>query len=72
VNSSADGGDRADRVGTHIAIKASAERVFEALTDPRQRLKWWRVAGKFVATVMESDLPSLQGHIETQAAGSTT
>ena len=39
-----------------ITIKASAERVFEPLTDPRQRVKWWGVEGKFQATQMESDL----------------
>ena len=39
-----------------IVIKASAERVFAALTDPRQRVAWWGAAGKFQATEMESDL----------------
>ena len=39
-----------------IIIKAQAERVFEALSDPRQRVKWWGAEGKFQATDMESDL----------------
>jgi uncharacterized protein YndB with AHSA1/START domain len=39
-----------------IAIKAPADRVFEALTDPLQRVKWWGVEGKFQVTEMESDL----------------
>jgi uncharacterized protein YndB with AHSA1/START domain len=39
-----------------ITIKASAERIFEALTDPCQRVKWWGAEGKFQASHMESDL----------------
>src|SRR5262245_42248850 len=39
-----------------IVIKAPAERIFKALTDPRQRVKWWGAAGRFQATHMESDL----------------
>jgi uncharacterized protein YndB with AHSA1/START domain len=37
-------------------VRASAARVFEALTDPSQRVLWWRAAGKFQADQMESDL----------------
>jgi uncharacterized protein YndB with AHSA1/START domain len=39
-----------------IAIKARAERIFQALTDPAERLKWWGAEGRFQATEMESDL----------------
>src|SRR5262249_14575186 len=39
-----------------IVIKAPAERVFAALTDPTQRLRWWGVEGRFKASHMESDL----------------
>lgn len=39
-----------------ITIKASAERVFEALTNPEQRMKWWGMEGRFQTTGMESDL----------------
>jgi len=37
-------------------IHARAERVFDALTDPRQRVNWWGVEGRFKATHMESEL----------------
>ena len=37
-----------------IAIKGSAERVFDALTDPDQRVKWWGVEGRFQARHMEA------------------
>lgn len=39
-----------------IAIKAPAERIFEALIDPAQRTKWWGRKGRFETTHMESDL----------------
>ncbi len=39
-----------------MAIKASAERVFDALTDPAQRTKWWGTPERFQTTHMESDL----------------
>jgi uncharacterized protein YndB with AHSA1/START domain len=48
--------DGNDRIVKEISISASAERVYEALTDPRQRVKWWGVEGRFQATQMESDL----------------
>jgi uncharacterized protein YndB with AHSA1/START domain len=38
-----------------IAIKASADRVFAALTDPQQRTKWWG-QGQMRTLHMESDL----------------
>jgi uncharacterized protein YndB with AHSA1/START domain len=39
-----------------IVIQASADRVFEALANPTQRVRWWGAAGRFQATHMESDL----------------
>jgi uncharacterized protein YndB with AHSA1/START domain len=48
--------DQADAIVAEIVIQASAERIFEALTDPSQRVKWWGAEGKFQTTHMESDL----------------
>ena len=45
-----------DAIVAEIAIHAPAERVFAALTDPRQRVQWWGAAGKFQVNHMESDL----------------
>lgn len=45
-----------DSIVKEITINAAAERVFDAITDPRQRVKWWGVPGKFQVTHMESDL----------------
>jgi len=45
-----------DTIVQEIAIEASAERIFEALTDPVQRVKWWGSEGRFQTTHMESDL----------------
>jgi uncharacterized protein YndB with AHSA1/START domain len=30
-----------DTIVQEITIKGSAERIFAALTDPQERLKWW-------------------------------
>src|SRR5262245_53729385 len=45
-----------DAIIKEIVIHAPAERIFEALTDPQQRVKWWGIEGRFQATHMESDL----------------
>lgn len=45
-----------DAIVEEITIKASAERVFEALTDPEQRSRWWGAKGRFETKYMESDL----------------
>lgn len=39
-----------------ITINAPAERVFAALAEPDQRVKWWAAGGRFKATHMDSDL----------------
>jgi uncharacterized protein YndB with AHSA1/START domain len=39
-----------------ITIKAPATRIFEALTNPEQRIEWWGIEGRFQATHVESDL----------------
>ncbi|HZP74655.1 MAG TPA: SRPBCC domain-containing protein [Pseudolabrys sp.] len=39
-----------------IVIKAPAKRVFEALTDPDERITWWGSPGRFQTTHVESDL----------------
>src|SRR5262249_32286949 len=48
--------DAGGTIVKEITIKGSAERIFEALTNPDQRVKWWGAEGRFQATQMESDL----------------
>jgi uncharacterized protein YndB with AHSA1/START domain len=48
--------EASDAIVKEIVINAPASRIFDALTDPLQRVKWWGVEGKFQATHMESDL----------------
>jgi len=45
-----------DTIVQEIVIKAPAELIFEALTDPAHRIKWWGGEGRFQTTRMESDL----------------
>src|SRR5262245_6898061 len=45
-----------DTIVQEITIKGSAKRIFEALTNPGQRVKWWGSQGRFQTTHMESDL----------------
>jgi uncharacterized protein YndB with AHSA1/START domain len=45
-----------DTIVQEIVIRASAERIFEALINPAQRIKWWGAEGRFQTTQMESDL----------------
>lgn len=48
---------RSDDVLTlEVTIRAPAERIFAALTDPEERVKWWGAEGRFKAQHMESDL----------------
>src|SRR5258708_11149596 len=48
--------DASDTIIKEITINASAERIFDALTNPDQRLKWWGAEGRYRGTHMESDL----------------
>lgn len=48
--------DTGDTIIQEITIRAPAERIFEALTNPQQRLKWWGAEGRYRGTHMESDL----------------
>jgi uncharacterized protein YndB with AHSA1/START domain len=41
-----------------IAIKGSADRIFEAIANAQERLKWWGAKGTYESTEMESDLQS--------------
>jgi uncharacterized protein YndB with AHSA1/START domain len=45
-----------DTIVQEITIKGPAERIFEALADPDQRVKWWGSGDRFKTTHMESDL----------------
>jgi uncharacterized protein YndB with AHSA1/START domain len=45
-----------DTIIQEITIRGSAERIFEALTNPEQRMRWWGAEGRFQTTEMESDL----------------
>ena len=46
-----------DRIVQEIAIRAPVTRVFDAFTDPTERVRWWSAPdGRFVATHAESDL----------------
>jgi uncharacterized protein YndB with AHSA1/START domain len=45
-----------DAIVQEITIEAPAERVFEALTNPQQRMEWWASEGRFQVQQFESDL----------------
>ena len=45
-----------DSIVQEIIIKAPAVRIFDALTDPAQRIEWWGAEGRFQTRQMESDL----------------
>ena len=47
---------REQTIVQEIEIRAPAERIFAALTEPAQRLKWWGAEGRFQTTHVESDL----------------
>ena len=44
-----------DSIVEEITIRSSAARIFDALIDPAERLKWWGTEGRFQTTHMESD-----------------
>ncbi|HEV2271495.1 MAG TPA: SRPBCC domain-containing protein [Steroidobacteraceae bacterium] len=45
-----------DMIVEEITIRAPAERVFGALTNPEERIRWWGAEGRFKTTHAESDL----------------
>jgi len=45
-----------DKIVQEVVIKASAERIFRALTKPEELLKWWCAEGKFKVLNAECDL----------------
>jgi len=45
-----------DPIIQEIRISAPADRVFDALISPQERVQWWGVKGSFQTTHMESDL----------------
>jgi uncharacterized protein YndB with AHSA1/START domain len=45
-----------DTIVQAITIHAPAERIFDALANPAERVKWWNAPGRFAMTHAESDL----------------
>jgi uncharacterized protein YndB with AHSA1/START domain len=45
-----------DTIVQEIKIKAPVHRIFAALTNPDELLRWWGAKGKFQATDVECDL----------------
>jgi len=45
-----------DAIIQEVTVRAPAQRIFDALTDPKELLKWWHVEGKFQLIHAESDL----------------
>jgi uncharacterized protein YndB with AHSA1/START domain len=45
-----------DAVVSEIEIAAPPERVFQAITDPRQLLQWWGSPGKYRLSRWEADV----------------
>jgi uncharacterized protein YndB with AHSA1/START domain len=45
-----------DELITEVQIAAPRERVFEAIIDPQQRIKWWGRPGLYRATKFTGDL----------------
>ena len=45
-----------ETIVVEITIKGSADRIFEAIANPQERLKWWGAKGTYESTEMESDL----------------
>jgi uncharacterized protein YndB with AHSA1/START domain len=45
-----------DTIVQEVTIKAAAEGIFAALTNPDELLQWWAAEGRFRATHVESDL----------------
>jgi uncharacterized protein YndB with AHSA1/START domain len=45
-----------DAIVQEITINAPVDRVFAALTNPEERIKWWGSAGRFQTKRFDSDL----------------
>ena len=45
-----------DEIVSEIEIAVPAERVFQALVDPEQVLKWWGQTGVYRCTEFEADV----------------
>jgi uncharacterized protein YndB with AHSA1/START domain len=45
-----------DIIVQEVTIKAAARRIFDALTNPSELLKWWASEGKFQLIEAECDL----------------
>lgn len=45
-----------DAIVQELTMNAPAERIFDALTDPAQRIQWWNVEGRFQLKEFDSDL----------------
>jgi uncharacterized protein YndB with AHSA1/START domain len=58
-----------DTIVVEIDIAAPPERVFEAWTDPQQRLEWWGDDAAYRGSKFESDL-RVGGHWRTEGKGS--
>ena len=52
----ADRAPNADEIVSEIQISAPAERVFQALVDPAQVLRWWGQSGIYRSKEFECDL----------------
>lgn len=59
-----------DTIVVEIDIEAPIERVFEAWTDPQQRLEWWGDDAAYRGTKFESDL-RVGGRWHTEGMGKT-
>jgi uncharacterized protein YndB with AHSA1/START domain len=46
----------ADEIVSEISISAPAEKVFQAITDPAQVVRWWGQTGIYRCTEFQSDL----------------
>jgi uncharacterized protein YndB with AHSA1/START domain len=45
-----------ETITEEIKIQGSAERIFEAIANPEERLKWWGAKSAYESTEMESEL----------------
>ena len=46
-----------DAIVAEIEIAAPPQRVFQALTDPKQLIRWWGLEGPIKTTLWEMDAP---------------